>query len=221
MTNIDRLAEEIAQLRQIDAFDVLRSRNTLTLDARRKSGVLRQVFKDVVKVGASEHVLESLAIDDVMYVHWKKRGSTAQDEVVGEFYLQSALLFAGRIDIGEPFMSQNDYGIDLNTLRVFDYGAFEGGPIYAMLRMEGRTLGEEVIIFDKEQMFRTSLTYATYLQTLLLTRGFKLWQYLFCDGARPLPADVDSMARSLAFLRTTFPQDDFADLDSALGRMRK
>lgn len=221
MSIIDRLAEEITQLRGMPEFDILHSNNDLVPQASLRSGVMRRIFDDIVKVSASGAILESLAIDDKMFIHWRKREPSGDGEIAGEFNLQSALLFAAKIDIGEPFMSENDYGMDLNTLRVIDYSAFEGGPIYALLPVADLNLGDDVIVFNKEKMLRTSLTYASYLETLLLTRGFLYWQYLFCEEVTMQPYENDAIVRAIAFLKKSFPSDDFSSLDTRLSTVRR
>lgn len=119
------------------------------------------------------------------------------------------------------FKTRRYDGIDLNETRVFDYYAYNGGPISVLLPVRNGRLEDGVLIFNERNLFRTSLTYETYLKALTLTRGLLFWQYLLCIDAKVERYEVGALERGLKFLEQIFPNDEYADLRSRLGRLKK
>ncbi len=134
----------------------------------------------------------------------------------GEFTLQSVLEFGGKNILHPVFLESQYAGVDLRTTRVFDYYLYNGGPIFALLPVVEDRLLDSVLIFDKERLFKTTLVFADYLQVLRQTKGFLLWQYLYCEGIHPAPYEIDTMERGLQFVDRAFPDGEYVDLKARL-----
>ncbi|MFD5846652.1 hypothetical protein [Streptomyces chartreusis] len=145
--------------------------------------------------------------------------STEPDsELVGEFQLTH--LYSTRL------MSHTWEGADereralYRELRIFDDTPQTGSGRLAALRARSGTTDPEIWFFDTRQgAMEMDLDYATYLDTLLITKGTVGWQYLFIDasvgdpGFTPVAQGVKEMLDTFPRL---FPQHDYTDLQTRL-----
>lgn len=164
-------------------------------------------------------VARSVEIAKELAAYWKPRTSQGKHAVTGEFFLRPVLTFGLDNEIASVFKTREYDGIDLETTRVFDYYHRNGGPIYALLQVVGSALDDKVLVFDEDNVYRTSLRYDTYLQKVRLTRGLLFWQYLFCERVTVDPGRVQRLRRGLSFLEAEFPGDDYSDLWKRLERI--
>lgn len=210
MNSFSSIATEIGRLRDSPNVEVLFGKSRLS--EKQTVEILRPSLERAVKVKVSSAVAESLWIDDDLHVYWKSRNHRVDEQVFGEFFLRSALLFAKRSGLSEVFLARKYDGIDLGEMRLFDQYAYNGGPIHALLRVNQGRLEDQVYIFDERDVFRTDLTYEQYLQVLRVTRGFLFWQYLYCQNAKIASYNISNIEQGLNFIEREFPGDDYTDL---------
>jgi hypothetical protein len=213
------IAGQIQRLKTSPAIEVKYHKDTLTPPSQIET--VRGTLGSVFDLQCPPSVANSVEIDDELYVYWKSREQSAEDAVFGEFFLRSVLVFGLTNDLSPTFLSQPYGDIDLRNTRVFDYYAYNGGPIHALLPASGQRIEDGVLIFNEKQVWRTSLDYATYLDVLRRTRGFLFWQYLFCDRIRVEQHEMVALKRGFAFVEREFPGDDYSDLRERLRHLER
>jgi hypothetical protein len=217
MTIFESLAAEVDNLRRSPRVRVRYSKNKLV----RRDGI-RDDVRQFLAFDVPPLFVETVDFEDNMHVYWSAADNPEDAPgVFGEFFMVSVLLLPDKNDL-DPIYQSREYAAipDMRDMRVFDYYAYNGGPIYSLLQVKQGRLGDEVFVFDERDVFRTSLSYDRYLQMLCLTRGFLMWQYLFCKGARVEQYDIESIERGLAFIEREFPHDDYSELRDRLNRVK-
>jgi len=217
MSIFESLAAEVDNLRRSPHIEVLFHKNRLS-DATD----LRSDLEAILSLELPPPVLDSVEIDDDLHVYWKSTLHTEDAAVFGEFFLRSVLLFAPRSQLNEIFQSRRYAAIgDMKKMRVFDYYAHNGGPIYALMQVVGRKIDDRVYIFNERDVFTTTLNYESYLQVLLRTRGFLFWQYLYCENPQLHDYEVSAIGRGLDFVEQEFPGDDYGELRRRLQALER
>lgn len=223
MTIFDSIANEIDELKRSSQIEVLFHKNKLTPDDQLI--YLETVLEGVIGLQISPSVAESLKIDGDLHAYWKSKIDPEDRGVFGEFFLQSVLVFGAENQLNETFLSQRYKAIaDMREMRVFDYYAYNGGPIYSLLRAVDGRLEDRVYVFNERDVFPTSLDYAGYLKIVRLTRGVQFWQYLYAENPEVRDYEAAAIQRGLAFLEREFPNDNYSELTNrlaVLGKKRK
>jgi len=220
MTIFDSIATEIDNLKRSPHVEVLFHKNKLTPDDRLIH--LRTDLESIIGLKLPPSIADSVKIDDDMHVYWKSKVRPEGSGVFGEFFLQSVTLFADNNQLNEVFLSRRYKAIDdMRAMRVFDYYAYNGGPIYSLLRLVDGRLDEQVYVFNERDVFTTTLDYAEYLKRVRLTRGFQFWQYLFCESPDIEDYDLAGIKRGMAFIESEFPKEEYSELRSKLEALEK
>lgn len=221
MNPFEQLAGEVDRLRKSQPrIEVLFSRNSLVPQSRIND--LRTDLETILGLKIPAAIIESVHVDDNLYAYWKSADRSEEETVFGDFFVRSVLLFAPENDLNEVFQPRSyDIVGNLRETRVFDYYAYNGGPIYSLLRVIDGTIDERVYIFNEREVFATALDYANYLAALRLTRGFLFWQYLFCEKLRPEEYEIRAIRRGLSFVEEGFPEDSYRDLWERLNALEK
>ena len=121
---------------------------------------LRTDLEKILGLQLPQAIIDSVKIDDDLHVYWKSAIAGKDGPVFGEFFLPSVLLFAHANQLNEIFLSRRYSAIDdMRDMRVFDYYAYNGGPIYALLRVTEGWLKDGVYIFNERDVFTTTLDY--------------------------------------------------------------
>ena len=215
MTIFDSIAAVIDGLKRSSHVEVLFNKNKLTPDDQL---IYQQtVLEAIIDLKVPLSIAESLKIDGDLHVYWKSKVHQEDKGVFGEFFLQSVIVFGASNQLNEVFLSRRYKTIaDMREMRVFDYYAYNGGPIYSLLRVIDDRLDEHVYVFNERDVFTTTLDYAEYLKRVRLTRGFQFWQYLFCESPDIKDYELAAIKRGLDFLESEFPNDDYSDLKGKL-----
>lgn len=220
MTIFDNIAAEIDGLKRSPHIEVLFHKNKLTPDDQLI--YLRTILEPVIGLHVPSSIAESLKIDDDLHVYWKSKVDPENNAVFGEFLLQSVLLFGVSNQLNEVFLSRHYKAVpDMREMRVFDYYAYNGGPIYSLLRVADGRLDEQVYVFNERDVFTTTLDYAEYLKRVRVTRGSQFWQYLFCENPDVRDYELAAIKRGLVFVESEFPEDDHSELKSKLEALEK
>jgi hypothetical protein len=218
MSILDSLAGEIKRLQRSKHIEVRFEKCGLI----RPSEEMREDVETIVGLKLPPSVVNSLQIEDDLYVYWKSAAHSEDSSVFGEFFLLSVLLFANENNLNEQYQSRSYKAIeDMRRMRVFDYYAYNGGPIYSLLQVTGEKLEDRVFVFNERDVFTTTLDYGSYLSALLQTRGFLYWQYLFCENPQLEPYEVEAVERGLVFVEQEFPEDDYRGLHERLAALKQ
>jgi hypothetical protein len=219
MSVLDDLAAEVHALGGSELVEVL-YRNDRLVDESQVVH-LREMLTAIFKLEAAAQVEELLRIDDSLHVYWKRKGASEDNAVFGEFHLRTPILFGPKNDLNETYKSKKYDGVNLHDTRVFDYYAYNGGPIYSLLPVHNGRIDDTVLVFNEKAVFSTTLTCSAYLEQLRRTRGVLFWQYLFCKDAKVESYELDALKRGLEFIARVFPKDDFSDLQRGLQALTK
>ncbi|ANP53285.1 hypothetical protein J2Z21_008553 [Streptomyces griseochromogenes] len=109
----------------------------------------------------------------------------------------------------------------LAGLKVTDQEPYAGTGRATGLRVSLRSPEPELWYHDatRSRLERLDLTYGTYLDTVLITKGAFGWQYLFADielGRPEFREVAENLSESLSFFSSAFPRYDYAPLVSRL-----
>jgi hypothetical protein len=217
MSIFNDISSQIGQLLALPEFKV--KFHKLSLVPQSEIDDVREVLNSVLKIRCPPAIASSVEIDDQLNVYWNAEGGAGGDMVFGEFFLRSVLLFGKRNELNSTFLSKEYNGVDLRKTRVFDYYAYNGGPIYALFPVVENVIEDRVLIFNEKQVSRTSLDYMRYLQLVRRTRGFMFWQYLFCERIDLEEYELAAIQRGLAFIERKFPTESYSDLKQHLARL--
>jgi hypothetical protein len=212
---IEKVAEEIGRLEKCAAVELVFSKRALA-SPKEQIGENDEVIKRMYGLDCASSVLQSLTIDDELSAYWKSKGRPASETVVGEFFLRSVLLFAASSGLPETYLNRDYDFVKLAETRVFDYSPYQGGPIYSLLPVINNRIDDRVYIFNEKKVYKTSLNYLSYVGALRRTRGFLLWQYLFCVGIELDEFELLEMRKGLDFVAGMFDEDDYTDLRTLL-----
>jgi hypothetical protein len=212
MNNLFSLPKTISLLQANTHIEVLYSKSVVTPFDQKKAEERKTVFKEQYGLECPPGLEDALFISDELFVYWKNKEKEESKILAGEFHLRSPFLFASESELNDVFKHKKYDSIDLEETRVFDYYPYNGGPIHALLKVEGGTLRDEVLIFNEEDVFRTSLTYQTYLAALHVTKGVIYWQYLYCQRIKAKDYEKKQLKRGLDFIEAQFSAEDYAEL---------
>lgn len=137
------------------------------------------------------------------------------DKIAGEFHVMHIAEAFSRGPQPSPFDPKSDLGRLFEELRVFETHPVAGTGTCSALRFTENSNSPEVWYCDLRQgATLLELSYGSYLDNMLLTRGLHDWQYLF---AAPDPenhgmrASMPYVREGLNFLTQKFT-DDFSGL---------
>jgi hypothetical protein len=165
-----------------------------------------------IGIDCSAAVAETTSIESEFSAYWKGKPTDTAPVVLGEFNLRSVLKFGRENELNEVYF-EYEYDVwDLRETRVFDYYAYNGGPIYALLPVNEHRLEDNVLVFDERNLYKTDLDFSSYLAALAGSKGFLYWQYLFCENVACEPYHIEPIEQGLAFIEATFPRSDLSDL---------
>lgn len=151
---------------------------------------------------------------DVMHAVWR---STEGPLMVGEFCLKHIHRALSRAllppeDWTMPVPERNILG----SLHVIDNSPHGGSGDVAGLHMN-KNSEPEVWFYDAglHRIHRLDISYAEYLDTVLLTKGTTGWQYLFADvqlGAAEFNTSADMLQTMFDRFPHIFPEYDYSEL---------
>ena len=109
----------------------------------------------------------------------------------------------------------------LASLKVMDQEPYAGTGRATGLRVTSQSAEPEIWYHDptRSRLERLDLTYGTYLDTVLVTKGAFGWQYLFADtelGQPEFREVAENLTESFSLFSSAFPQYDYAPLISRL-----
>lgn len=155
---------------------------------------------------------------DNIEAYW--RSSNPESKIVGEFNLTHLYRSVLGKQMDPAWEEEDDEEPELySELRVFDETPRTGSGRMAALRATPGTTNPEIWFFDMQGALEMDLDYATYLDTLLITKGTVGWQYLFCAAGLTTPgfaATVKGIKEMLQVFPQLFPDYDYSDLGARL-----
>ncbi|MFI8826091.1 hypothetical protein [Streptomyces sp. NPDC053431] len=153
-------------------------------------------------------------------LYW--RGDGPYGDIAGEFYLPrlTKALLGGP---SESIAATNPEEAELYAqLRVIDYHPHGGTGTFSALRVATEGTSSEIWYYDMNRgIFPLDIDYCTYLDQVLVTRGFYGWQYLFADvsfRAREFAAIAVTARKSIDLLSALFPDAAYEPLESRLAQ---
>ncbi|MGW1124710.1 hypothetical protein [Streptomyces sp. NPDC002526] len=152
-----------------------------------------------------------------LFFSW--RANEPFDKIAGEFHIMHMAEAVVRGPQPSPFDPTSDMGRLIDELRVFETHPVGGTGTYSALRFTKSKNSPEVWYCDLRQgATLLDISYSSYLDNMLLTKGLYDWQYLF---ASPDPenygmrASMPYVREGLNFLDQEFT-DDFSGLRDRL-----
>jgi hypothetical protein len=144
--------------------------------------------------------------------------ATTDERVSGEFCLRNIhlCLLNGDLPLTDEGLEPGERRV-LPELKIFDQAPFGGAGSVTGLRVlpEGGDLEIWHYVSTRTMLHRLHLDYATYLDTLLITKGATGWQYLFADVDLTEPKHGDTAVNLTAMLDVfpgLFPGHDYEPL---------
>jgi hypothetical protein len=212
-----------------ETVDQLASTEPITIDKRRKGSISDYltsaedafaIVRDALGINPSADLARDFHRHTEVAVAWQApfEGRT----VAGEFRLVqfSDAIFNGPSEWPHSSAGGKEEQALFEQLRVFESQPFGGGGTETAFRLVEDPQPAEIWYYHMSQgALLLDLSYGDYLDTLLRTRGFYYWEYLFADPGKSKPglgSVRPDLRVHLDFLAATFPDEDFADLTARL-----
>jgi hypothetical protein len=148
-------------------------------------------------------------------IHWQ---AADPGTAAGELNLINIVeaIAAGAPRVG----AEAEDGVEPEAFRIFDDHPRGGTGTFSALRLADGPDAPEVWFYSGPRGYvKLELDYCAYLDTLLVTKGFYTWQYLFADATLPEKEAgyvTERMRLMLDFLPPRFPDYDYSPLEARL-----
>ncbi|MGW7405002.1 hypothetical protein ACWGI9_14930 [Streptomyces sp. NPDC054833] len=149
------------------------------------------------------------------------RSTRSESRLVGEIHLTHIYRTVVENGLHVIWKGKDDEERELHQeLKFFDDTPQTGSGRMALLRLPRGTTDPEVWYFDRYAgAMPMDIDYATYLDTLLITKGTAGWQYLYCATGFGDPGFTSALARLKEMAEEfprLFPGHDYSDLRARL-----